>query len=508
MQTEALAAGEAVEWIEPVFHGLSLGDPGRSGPVRLDGEVAGLTAVAGFTRPSGLGHRAIFFIALKAPLLQLIRQQPGPAGLGLARSVALAGGGLLMGQWLLSDLLHIPGGGLGLLVAGAGVLWIGRSSSPPSFEAPVTLKGWIERCQAVLEQFDAFEQESGSTSVPDRRQQLQRLIDRDPTARLAIVCVDASSRPDLARIQQALVASRPVELSVAHPLPSSSGERVWPDGLAQQDLILFSCSAPLMAADLLWLQQLPDDQQGWLFVTTGKDQSPASVADELVAQLGSRWEGRLCVVAGDANLRQVLQPVRRELGSAALSATTSQRLLADLHRRWQAELELLRRGRFQQLQRRTQWLVAGSVFASPLTSVDLLAVAVANGLMINEMAEIWGTSIKPEVLQEAAVQLARAALAQGVVEWTGQTLLGLAKLDGGTWLAAGAIQALSAAYLTRVVGRSMADWLALSAGVDAPDLVALQQQAPLLVARAAQEERLNWSGFLQDSRQWLLQATS
>ena len=112
------------------------------------------------------------------------------------------------------------------------------------------------------------------------------------------------------------------------------------------------------------------------------------------------------------------------------------------------------------------------------------------------------------MLQEAAAQLARAALAQGVVEWTGQTLLGLAKLDGGSWLAAGAVQALSAAYLTRVVGRSMADWLALSAGVDEPDLIALKQQAPLLVSRAAQEERLNWSGFLKDSQKWLLQATS
>tara|TARA_Y100000746_G_C15059908_1_gene267342 strand:- start:311 stop:475 length:165 start_codon:yes stop_codon:yes gene_type:complete len=54
----------------------------------------------------------------------------------------------------------------------------------------------------------------------------------------------------------------------------------------------------------------------------------------------------------------------------------------------------------------------------------------------------------------------------------------------------------------------MADWLALSAGVDEPDLVALKQQAPLLVSRAAQEERMNWSGFLKDSQQWMLQATS
>tara|TARA_Y100000739_G_scaffold219843_1_gene218657 strand:- start:370 stop:1689 length:1320 start_codon:yes stop_codon:yes gene_type:complete len=439
---------------------------------------------------------------LKPPLLQLIQQQPA-----LARSVALAGGGLLMGQWLLSDLLHIPGGGLGLLAAGAGLLWLRRSHEPPQFDAPETLSGWIDRCNEVLDQFDAFEAASAADSL-QRRLELNQLIERDETLRLAVVCVDAGSRPALPKLQGALTTLRPVELSVAHPLPTSSGERIWPAGLADQDLILFSCAAPLMAADLLWLQQLPEDQPGWLLVTLGEEQSAAAVEQELMAQLGSRWQGRLLVVSSDQNLRQPLQPLRRELASSALTSDTRQRLLADLHRRWQVELECLRRGRFQQLQRRTQWLVAGSVFASPLTSVDLLAVAVANGLMIQEMAQIWGTSIKTEVLQEAAAQLARAALAQGVVEWTGQTLLGLAKLDGGSWLAAGAIQSLSAAYLTRVVGRSMADWLALSAGVDEPDLVALKQQAPLLVSRAAQEERMNWSGFLKDSQQWLLQATS
>ena len=146
--------------------------------------------------------------------------------------------------------------------------------------------------------------------------------------------------------------------------------------------------------------------------------------------------------------------------------------------------------------------------ASPIASLDLLAVAVANGLMIKEMGEIWGTSLQQDVLREAAAQLARVALAQGVVEWTGQTLLGLAKLDGGSWLIAGSMQALSAAYLTRVVGRSMADWLAINAGVDELDLLALKQQAPLLVTRAAEEERVNWNGFVQQGREWLLHATS
>jgi hypothetical protein len=94
------------------------------------------------------------------------------------------------------------------------------------------------------------------------------------------------------------------------------------------------------------------------------------------------------------------------------------------------------------------------------------------------------------------------------VEWTSQTLLGLAKLEAGSWLAAGVMQSLSAAYLTRVVGRSMADWLAVNAGVSELDLASLKREAPLLIARAAEEERLDWSSFLQQSRQWALKTTS
>ena len=87
-------------------------------------------------------------------------------------------------------------------------------------------------------------------------------------------------------------------------------------------------------------------------------------------------------------------------------------------------------------------------------------------------------------------------------------LLGLAKFEAGSWLVAGTMQSLSAAYLTRVVGRSMADWLALSAGVSEPDLLELKQQAPLLVAHAAEAERLDWTGFVTQSKTWLLNASS
>lgn len=422
----------------------------------------------------------------------------------LLRPLALAGAGLLAGQWLISDVMHVPGGGLGLLAAGGVVIWLGRKPSQPSFTAPVSLAGWLARCQEVLDQFARFEQQPSADLA--RRAELKRVQDRCGPVRMAMVALGGSQGPNEADLSSSLAGPAPVTLSLCHPLTTDDGSRSWPGGLLDQDLILFSLQAPLLASDLLWLQQVPDDQPAWLLVSTdAKDASTDAVA-AVRDDLPERWRERILVQESSMQLRTALAPLRRSLKQAAVE--TRPRLLADLHRRWQRDLESLRRERFLQIQQRTQWVVAGSVMASPIASLDLLAVAVANGLMIKEMGEIWGTSLQPDVLREAAAQLARVALAQGVVEWTGQTLLGLAKLDGGSWLIAGSMQALSAAYLTRVVGRSMADWLAINAGVDELDLVALKQQAPLLVARAAEEERVNWNGFVQQSREWLLHATS
>ncbi|MEB3361919.1 MAG: membrane associated GTPase, partial [Synechococcaceae cyanobacterium] len=57
--------------------------------------------------------------------------------------------------------------------------------------------------------------------------------------------------------------------------------------------------------------------------------------------------------------------------------------------------------------------------------------------------------------------------------------------------------------LTRVVSHAMADYMALSSGVAAPDLEAVKRQAPLLVAKAAEAERLDWTAFLQQASGWL-----
>ena len=442
-------------------------------------------------------------------LMQLIRSLPlgdGTTTSGWIRRVLLSVGVIGAGQWLLSDVVHVPGGGLGVAAAATGLWWLSRPPKQPSFREPASLKGWIQRCEEVLNQFAELEVSLGLQGLRSPREtELRRIESFDAPLSLGVVATEGSGLPATFELQQALAGVSSLDLCLAKPLPVTSTSWCWPDDLQELDVLLHVLPLPLRAADLLWLDQLPADRPVWLLLHSSADRSAEGHLGALRCQLPEQWHQCLLPWSGAAiELRGVLQPVRQQLLSAErVRQGTRQRLLSNLHRCWQADLETLRRERFRLLLQRSQWIVAGVVIASPVPSLDLLAVAVGNGLMVKEMAAIWSCRWSAEVLQVVARQLGSAALAQGVVELSGQALLGLAKLDGASWIAAGAMQGLSAAYLTRVVGVSMADWMALNAGVTEPDLKELKRQAPLLVARAAEQERLNLAGFAQQARQWI-----
>ena len=441
-----------------------------------------------------------------AQLIRSLSLADGRVNSVLMRRVVLSVAVIGTGQWLLSDVVHLPGGGLGVLSAAAGLWWLSRPAKPPSFREPASLKGWIQRCEEVLNQFTELEMVLDLKGLRTPRElELRRIEALDLPLSLGVVATEGAVLPATSQLQKALAGVHSLDLCIANPLPVSSTSWNWPDDLQELDVLLHVVPLPLRAADLLWLNQLPADRPMWLLLSSTAVMPADNQLEPLRCQLPERWHQQLLPWSGQTDdLRSVLKPVREQLQrSERVRQGTRQRLLGNLHRRWQADLETLRRERFRLLLQRSQWIVAGAVVASPVPSVDLLAVAVGNGLMVKEMAKIWNCPWTADVLQVIARQLGTAALAQGVVELSGQALLGLARLDGASWVAAGAMQALSAAYLTRVVGASMADWMALNAGVIEPDLEELKRQAPLLVANAAEQERLNLAGFAQQAREWI-----
>ena len=109
----------------------------------------------------------------------------------------------MAGQWLLSDVLHVPGGGLGFLVVGGVVVWLGRSSKP-RFTPPKSVDGWLDRCNTVLDQFESFEADVDANAR--RRGSLRAVVERSGPQRMALVTVDPSSAPDSLLLQESLMA--------------------------------------------------------------------------------------------------------------------------------------------------------------------------------------------------------------------------------------------------------------------------------------------------------------
>lgn len=444
-------------------------------------------------------------VAAARPLLA-DRQADPPVHRGRWTRPALLAAGALVAVDGLVHLLH-PGSGL-LLGFGAlagGVWLLAERRTPLAVKHPTDLKGWIARCESLI---PAFERLGGEAAgLRDRRASLERLSAERamPQLQAALVGVEPPPRDLQQGLASSLRVAQPLQLHLGHPLSSAVEGWCWPDGLAAADLLLFAITPPLRASELRWLEALPPAQPVWLLLRCDPAQPAAAQLQDLALQWPAADPERLILWDGDpATLATALEPLatwlRRE--GPLLRARTGRRRLEELHGRWQADLERLRRREWQQLLSRTQWVVAAGVLLAPLPSLDLLVLATANGLMLREMAQLWDCPWSLDQLRAAASELARAALAQGVIEWSSQALAAAVKLHGATWLVGGALQALSAAYLTRVVGRAMADTLALAAGVTEPDLATIRREAPLLIARAAEQERLDWGDFLRQGRRW------
>ena len=411
----------------------------------------------------------------------------------------------ITGQWVLSDVAHIPGGGLGLLL-GVGFIFYILKPGKVSFDTPSTVQGWVRRCHDVLENFECLlEEGEQSESKKERINSLQTIINRSDDQNIGFLKTKGLKFPDKDHIENVLGIKNKVKVSFPSSLPVKDQNWILPDLIQEQDFIVYSLALPMSAADLLWIRNIPADQPAWLMVACVKSSDWSDEQKALEAQLPDRWTNRILKWNGSqTEMASVLSPIKKLLEQPKKNIdNTKLRLLSRLHSSWQKDLEKLRREKFQIIQTRSQWIVAGIVFASPVASTDLLSVAVVNGLMIKEMSKIWDCKMKPELIEAVSRQLAIAAIGQGVVEWSGQSLLSLAKLDGSSWVAAGTIQALSAAYLTRVVGRSIADWMALNNGVSQPDLELIKQQAPQLVSKAAELEKVDWVGFLKQSKEWI-----
>jgi len=183
---------------------------------------------------------------------------------------------------------------------------------------------------------------------------------------------------------------------------------------------------------------------------SAEDVIPASAAPQSVPMPGGR----------PLQPEPEVEPLLRRI--AAVLHVDGEELIADnlllqCRQLGEASRQLLdqQRGRDAEgLVDRYMWIGAGVLAVTPLPGLDLLGTAAVQAQMVIEIGRLYGVNLSRSHAQDLALTVGRSLAGLGLVKG-GVALLGSAlSLNLPALLVSRAVQAVSAAWLTRLAGRS------------------------------------------------------
>lgn len=173
-----------------------------------------------------------------------------------------------------------------------------------------------------------------------------------------------------------------------------------------------------------------------------------------------------------------------------------------LTREAEAALSDEQRRRADELIDRYQWMTAATVFANPIPAMNLFAGASIQPDLIAELARAYGFEPSKAQVHALAASMGRAMLKIGLVEASASIVAGVIKRSPATFLAGGAVQAATMAYLARIAGKSFSEYFrnGQSWGAEGIESVVLRQfeinsRSEFLQDFARQALQRLWSGI-------------
>lgn len=246
------------------------------------------------------------------------------------------------------------------------------------------------------------------------------------------------------------------------------------------DLLLFVVDNDLRESEYLPLMELAEIGKRSLLILNKTDLYPPSDRDAIITQLQHRVRHKIRsedVIAIAANPRSVklesgevftpdpdILPLIRRL--AAVLRAEGEDLVADNILLQSQRLGSEARGLIDEQRRRQadgvvnryQWIGAGVVTVTPLPVVDFLATAAINTQMIIEIGKIYSCDLDKAAAQELALSLGKTLTSLGIVKGAIQLLTTALQVNAATYLLGKGIQGITAAYLTRIAGRSFIEY--------------------------------------------------
>ena len=415
----------------------------------------------------------------------------------LKRPILVGGLGLSASLWLMNVVGHSPLADgstmLGAIALGSGLWWLKQQgSSDVTFEPPLAIgpvdrsavEAAIAKVESCLDTLKAElpEETAAEASVwaqiEQQRKAISQLLanlERDSFS-LAIVGNKSTGKSALAAYLSESWQSANVSSVV-----EVTGEVALPP--AASDLVLFVTAADLTQSELQRIQSLLRAGYRTQIVFNKQDQLTPFDRQSVVTQIQTRVEDLGVGVSAiatkpnpikvrrhqeDGQIQEVTEQPEPQLTNLTdrlnhlveneaqqLVMTTTLRQANALFVESQQLLNSYRRQKAMPLVEQMQWIAGGSAFASPLPSLDLLASTAINAQMIVDLGAVYGQKFTLEQAKTAAGTIAELLVKLGLVELSTQALGSLLKTHAATYVAGGALQGVSAAYLTRMVGISL-----------------------------------------------------
>ena len=420
----------------------------------------------------------------------------------LKRPILVGGLGLSASLWLVNVVGHAPMGDvsglLGLVAAGSGLWWLARQRTAAVETVPPLAMGEVDKSvvaaairktETCLDELAAEVLEEDPlrdqvlSQISEKRAQIAALLsdfEREDLT-LAIVGGKAVGKTKLAARLSDFGQS---EQSNFFTVTEVEKEDTLP--AKETDLVLFVTAGDLTNSELESIQALLKAGYRTQVVLNKQDQLLPLDSASVVQRIQTRMENlgvEVSAIAADPKpilvrrhkedgeieeFTEQPQPQLKKLTeslknlvqneSEQLVMTTALRQAKALRTEAQQMLNAHRRTKAMPIVENMQWIAAGSAFASPLPSIDLLASTAINAQMVVDLGALYGQRFSMEQAKAAARTLAELLVKLGLVELSTQAFGSLLKTHAATYVAGGALQGVSAAYLTRMVGISLIDF--------------------------------------------------
>lgn len=416
----------------------------------------------------------------------------------LQQPILWGGISLSLGLWLFDSFSHsLEGVGevgvLGAIALGTGLWWYKqRSPLPAKVSAPVdreTLEKAIAGVKAAIAQL-ATEAENCPAigELRSQQEQLSAQLDRQEL-RLLVTGGKAVGKTKLMQLLQNSQQFGKLSFRETEALFSKTdSDRQVKPNLTLEDLVIFVTTGDLTSSELNHLQQLAIANVRILVVVNKQDQYLETQKATILQQVRNCLEGILnkddvvgvCAAPAPVKVRQYQADgsVQEKMEQATANITglcdrlshilateksalvfaSTLRAANGLKAEIKTLLNQVRRDRAMPMIEQSQWVAAAAAFANPVPALDLLSTGAVTGQLVVDLGKIYQQKFSLEQGQAIARTLAEQMVKLGLVELSTQTITSILKSNAITFVAGGAVQGISAAYLTRLAGLSLLEY--------------------------------------------------